>query len=455
MKKIFIHLLLLSGAVCSSKITHAQKDTSLYRPDTVLVNMPAQWTLEACIDYAKKKNISIATLRLSERSAQEDLLQSRAAVLPNLTGTVTQGLVNSNNANPVVGGFQTQASLSGNYGVNSSITLYNGGYLKNDIRSKQLSLQSANLNVKETENDLTLSITQAFFNILLAQDNVTSLQSVLTTTQVQLKQGQQKFDAGALAKKDLLQLQSQVAADQYNLVNAENAFRLNTATLKQILLLPTAYDLKISAPDSIPVIQAQANLAEAQSEAQQTRPEVKNGEILIQRAQVEVEKSQAAVKPTLSLGAGLASGYSDNQGFGYFSQLNNNFYQTLGLTLGIPIYTRRVNKTNINKTKILLEQQKLSLVNTKTVLNQQVEQAYINLQNAQAQYNAADTQMRTTSEVYRITNEQLALGAVTTLEVLQEKNLYVQALQNFIQAKYNAALYNKIYEFYMGIPVTF
>ena len=75
--------------------------------------------------------------------------------------------------------------------------------------------------------------------------------------------------------------------------------------------------------------------------------------------------------------------------------------------------------------------------------------------NAQAQYVAANTQLQANREIYRITNEQLQLGAVTTLEMLLQRNSYIQSLQAFLQAKYAKALYNKIYEFYMGIPISF
>ncbi len=428
---------------------------SLKAQDTALANLPKQWHLEDCIAYAKQKNISLATLRLTTRSAEQDLLQSKAGILPNLAGTVSQSIVNSNNANPVVGGFQTQASYSSNYGVNSAMVLYNGGYLKNDIRSKGFSVQSANLSVKETENSLTLSITQAFFNILLAKETITSLEAVLATSQAQLQLGQQRFDAGSIAKKDFLQLESQVASDQYNLINAQNNFKLNTVALKQLLLLPTSFDFQVNAPDSIPVQVALASLNEAQHEAQQTRPEVKNKQVQIQISQVELEKTRSSVKPYISLGAGLATGYSDNQSDLYLSQLNNNFYQSLGISMGVPIYSRRVNRTSINKSKILLLQSQLALYDTQTTLNQLVEQVYINLLNAQAQYTAAEIQLKASKEIYSITNEQLRLGAVNTVELILEKNAYVQALQAFTQAKYTAALYNKIYEFYMGVPVTF
>lgn len=240
--------------------------------DSTFPNVPDKWTLENCITYAKQNNISVNSLRLNQRSTEEDLLQAKAARLPFVSGSVSQNLVNSKNANPVVGGFQTQANFSSNYSVSSSLTLYNGGYISNDIKSKNLSVQSANLSVKEAENDITLNITQAFLNILLAKENIVYLQDLLSTSQAQLKQGQQRFDAGSMSRKDLVQLEAQTANDQYNLTSAQNSYRLNVVSLKQILQLPTSFDFQIAQPDSVTVESAVPALNEAQNAAQQVRP---------------------------------------------------------------------------------------------------------------------------------------------------------------------------------------
>jgi outer membrane protein len=413
------------------------------------------WTLEDCINYATQNNITINSLRLSSESAELDLKQSRYNRLPAVNGSVSQTIVNSNNADPVIGGFQTQANFSSSYGINSSMTVFNGGYINNDIKSKALSLQSANLTVQETANSITLSITQAFLNIMLAKENISYLKQVLSTSEQQLKTSQERFDAGALSKKDLLQFQSQLASDNYNLVSANNNYQLNIVNLKQLLQLPTTYEMQIAEPGEVQAQQAVISLSNAIAAAQETRPEVKNGEVGVDIAKVNLEKIKAGRLPTVTLGANLSSGFSDARDAKYFSQLNSNFYQSLGATIGIPIFARNLNKTNIAKQKIVIKQAQLDLLNTKTVLNQQVEQSYINLRNAQAQYVAAEAQLKAAEEIYHITDEQLKLGAVNTIDVLTQRNLYVQALQSFVQAKYSAVLYNKIYDFYTGKPVSF
>lgn len=444
MKKILFFLLIIAALM--PELVQAQ--------DTLLQDVPAQWTLENSIAYAKKHSISVNTLKLTARSAGEDLLQSKAARLPNLTGAFSGSLVNSTNADPVVGGFQTQASFTNSYSLSSSIVLFNGGYLKNDIKAKDLSVKAATLDVAQTENDITLSITQAFLNVLLAKENIVYLEDVLSTSREQLKQGQQKFDAGSLSKKDFLQFQAQVASDEYNLVNAQNTLKQNTLTLKQILLLPTAYNFEVTVPAEVAQNATSQELEQTQQVAINTRPEVQSGIVGVRLAEVNLAKIKAGTLPTVSLSASLSTGYSDNQTNPYLSQLNSNFYQSLGINVSIPIYNRRVNKTNINKYNILIEQAKLSLLDTKNTLNQQVEQVYNNWQNSLAQYTAATTQLKTSGESYNITNEQLKLGSVNMVELLQQKNAYVQATQSYIQARYSSILYSKIYDFYAGVPIT-
>src|ERR1700730_8320706 len=92
----------------------------LYAQDSTLLHLPANWTLEECIAYAKKNNIQINNLRLNTSSAEQDLEQSRAAVLPNLSGSVTQTIVNGKSPNAVTGAYQPNTNFSSGYGLNSA-----------------------------------------------------------------------------------------------------------------------------------------------------------------------------------------------------------------------------------------------------------------------------------------------------------------------------------------------
>jgi outer membrane protein len=422
--------------------------------DTVMRDLPAKWNLQNCLDFAIRNNITINTFRLSQRSADQDLLQARAANRPNLTGSVSEVLTNQKRQNSTGSYSNSTVTESGSYGLSSGLTLYQGGYIRNNVREKQLLTETAKLDILQQENDLTLTVTQGFLNVLLAKENIIYLRDLLSTSGEQVKQAQQKYDAGSIALKDLVQLQAQYANDKYSLVTAQNTHRQYIINLKQLLQLPSAIDFDVQEPDTLITKELVPNLTEVQQQALAIRPEVKIADNNLDIARVDLQLAKAAYKPTLSANGAIASSHSGGNP-STLQQLDNNFYQQIGLSLSVPIFTRRVARTGVEKAKIQIEQAQLDQMNTRNNLSLTVEQAYVNVTNAQGQYDASVEQLAATKESYRIAGEQLKVGAIATVDYLIQKNQYTQAYQQYVQAKYNAALTIRIYDFYRGVPIKF
>jgi outer membrane protein len=419
--------------------------------DTTLQNLPAKWNLQDCLDYAIKNNITINTFRLSQRSTDQDLLLAKAGSQPNLVGSASENLTYQRSVTS--GGVYSKRKVieSGNYGLASSATIYQGGFIRKNVREKQLLTEAAGLDILQQENDLTLNVTQAFLNILIARENIIYLQDLVSTSGEQVKQARQKYDVGTIALKDLAQLQAQNANDKYSLITAQNTHRQYIISLKQLLQLPSAVSLEVQEPDTLITKALIPDLSEVQQQALATRPEVKISDKDLDIARLDLQLAKTGYLPTLN-GVGTLNANHSGSG-GILQQLDNSFYAQIGLSLSVPIFTRRVVKTNVEKAKIQIEQAQLDQKNTKNSLSLTVEQAYVNVVNAQGQYDAAVEQLTANKETYRIANEQLKIGAVTTVDYLIQKNLYTQAYQQYVQAKYNAALTIRIYDFYRGVPI--
>ena len=121
--------------------------------------------------------------------------------------------------------------------------------------------------------------------------------------------------------------------------------------------------------------------------------------------------------------------------------------------MSIPIFNKRAVKTTVENAKIEIDQSRLNLKNVQQVLAQAIEQAYINVLNAQGQYDAPVEGLKASQESFRIAGEELKVGAANIVKYLQQKTLYTQAFQVYVQAKYNPALSIRIYDFYMGIAI--
>lgn len=431
----------------------AQKDTAAYRNGRDTARLPTRWNLQACLDYANRNNITLNSLRLSQRTVEQNYLLSRAQQQPNLTSSGSLSYTHSKAATAVIGGVQTTSSWVNSWGASSSITIYNGGYLRNDILQKNLEIESANLNILQSTNDITLQITQAYLSILLAKENVVYEQDLISTTLAAVDQGRKQYEAGSIARNAYIELQAQLATDKYNLVTAQSSVRQNKLNLKVILQLPYVDSFDIVDPDTVVSKEAVTALDSVVTIAMNNRPEIKNGQLGIDIARYDWLKARAGYLPILTASGQLSSSYYSRSTDGYFKQLDNNFFQQVGVSLSVPIFTRRAVKTQVENAKIEMEQSKLNLQNIRTTLAQSIEQAYINVINAQGQYDAAVEGLRASQESFRIAGEQLKVGASNLVEYLQQKTLYTQAFQVYIQAKYNSALSIKIYDFYMGIAV--
>lgn len=438
----------------------------LHAQDSTLIGKTLRWDLVKCIDYAKKNNIQINGLRLSQQVSQQEYLLARASRLPNLSGTASQNFEHLNNRGRG-NGFNAVDSngvainnrgssfvASGSYGLSSQVTLYNGGYINNDISQKNLAVQASNLSIIQQENDITLQVTQIYLTILLDKENIVYDNDLVSTTSEQVSVEQKRYNAGSVARAALIQLQAQLANDKYTLVNAKNTERGDLLTLKQLLLLPSEVDFDIIKPDTIAPTDTVTAFRTVEQIALQNRPEIKNGELNLKIAQYDVDKAKAGYKPVLTAGASLNSGYTSGSGQGSFGrQLNNNFTQQAGVTLAVPIFTKRTVKTQVEEAKINVQQSKLNLDNTRITLSQAVERAFINVQNSKSQYDAAQEQYTYSKESYRIASEQLKVGVANIADFMLQKNQFVQAQQQFIQAKYNELLTLKIYDFYRGVPI--
>ena len=408
------------------------------------------WTLQACLDYAKTNNIQLNSLRLTEKTAQQNYLLSKAARQPNLNGGV--GLTFTHNGSAATNNFQ-QSSFVNNLSLSSGMTIYNGGFINDDIRQKNLEIESAHLNILQTQNNITLEITQAYLAILLAKENVVYIDTLVNSTMAQVEQGRKEYEAGSIARNAYIELQAQLATDKYNLITAQSAVRLNKVTLKQLLQLPFQDSFDIVSPDTIFSKETVAPLDTAVAIAMRTRPEVVNAQLGIDISRLDLAKAKTGYLPLLTASAAVGSAYSSSNSDDYFKQLDNSFFQQAGLNLSIPIFTKRTVKTNVENARIEIDQSKLNLLNTQTTLALTIEQAYINVINAQGQYDASVEGLKANQESFRIAAEQLKVGATNIVDYLQQKTLYTQAFQVYLQAKYNAALSIRIYDFYMGIAV--
>lgn len=165
---------------------------------------PAQWDLKSCIEYARSQNIQIKKSRVTLDESLESTKQAKAALLPSLAFSSAHNYVNR--PRPEAG---DKNSYSGSYSLNSSVALYEGGKLRKNLQHMDLQNQIQELSINEAENNIELAITQAFVQVLYANETVKINQNTVEVSLVQRDRARGLFEAGALSQADMAQMESQ------------------------------------------------------------------------------------------------------------------------------------------------------------------------------------------------------------------------------------------------------
>lgn len=403
------------------------------------------WTLQQCLSHALENNIQLQQSRNNYLSGVEDTKQAKAAVFPSISGSVSQGFTNypSSEMTP-------QNSYTGNYGVDASMTLFQGRSLQTAIKQQKLQNRIDELSVSETENDIRVSIVTAYLQALYAKEAISVAENTAEASKAQRDRAEELWKAGSLSRVDFAQLESQYASDLYSVVSARTSLDDYMLQLKQLLELEITDEIDVVEPsdEDASILAALPSKVEIYENALAALPEVQQGELDVEAAELALKQAKSGYWPTLSLNAGIGTGHSSNSEIK--SQMTSRFNESVGLNLNIPILSGRKNKTAVNKANLSIANSKLDLKSTEKEVLKKVESAYLDVVSSQSQYAAAEEKEKYAEQSYTLTSEQFSAGVKNTVELLTAKNEYFSATQQKLQAKYMALLSLKLLDIYQG-----
>ena len=425
--------------------------------------LPAQWNLQACIDYALQQNITIRKNRLNAESAEVDVKTARAALFPSLTASVSQRIVNRPNSqtNTIIDGdnitsSQSKTSYNGSYGIDANWTLYNGSKRLNTLKQQRMNNRIAELGVAESENTIEESITQIYVQILYAAEAVKVNEATLDVSRAECERARALLAAGSIARSDLAQLEAQVSTDKYQLVTAQATLQDYKLQLKQLLELDGEKEMTLYIPTlgDENVLSPLPSKTDVYRSALTLRPEIEAGRLNDKASELDINIARSGYIPTISLSAGIGSTNTNGNDFTFGEQIKQNWNNSLGVTVSVPIFNNRQTKSAVQKAKIQKQNSELDLLDNQKNLYKTIEGLWLDANSAQQRYVAAIEKLRSTQTSYDLIQEQFNLGMKNTVELLTEKNNLLNAQQETLQAKYMAILNTQLLKFYQGEQIT-
>ena len=409
------------------------------------------WTLDDCLEYALENNITIKDATLNKDQAEVDYSSAKSSRLPNLYSTASQTFSNGNSIDPITSDFVSEQIHSTNLSLNSSMTIFQGNQINNQIAQNELLLNQSVFLEEEVKNNIIISILENYLQILYAKEGISIAENNLIASEKEVERAKSRLDAGSISLSDYTEAQSQAATNKYAIITAKNTYQQYIIALKQLLELNPTQDIEIETLSSdINYVTLELDKMKIYNNALGILPEVNASKIAVEVNEKDLAIAKGAYLPTLSLVSSMGSGYTSISDNNFADQFNLNFNQRIGLSLNIPIFNRNQTKAAVQSAEINIEKAQINQQLVEKEVYKKVETAYQNAISTQEQMVAALASKEAAEQSYVLAQKKYELGALSTTDLVISQNTYTNAQQNYLQAKYLNILYQQLLQFYQG-----
>lgn len=410
------------------------------------------WSLQKCIEYAIEHNLSIKQQEASRNQSEVELNTAQWSRLPNLNGNVGQSF-NFGRALQADNTYGNRNTANTNFSLGTNIPLFTGLQIPNSIALAKLNLKAATEDLKKAKEDISIQVASYYLQALFNEELSKVAQNQVKLSQEQLDRKVAFFKNGKASEAEVYEAKSRLAQDEMSAVQADNNYRLALLDLSQLLELPTPEGFTIAEP---PTVEMNVQLSlpdEVYSQAMTNKPSIKAAQYRLEGAEKSIRIAQSGYYPQLSFGAGLSTNYYNMSGIetaSFSSQWHQNFNKYLQFSLSIPLFNRFATRNRVKSARIQKNALQWRLEESKKTLYKEIQQAYYNALAAEAKYRSSQSASEASEASFKLMSEKYANGKATATEYNEVRTLWMKALSDHIQARYDYLFRSKILDFYKG-----
>lgn len=448
-----------------------------------------KWSLQQCVTYALKNNVSVRQSDVQARISAITVKQSRATLLPNLTGSINSSYQHGLTTNPTTNILESASYISGSANLQAGYTIFDWFSRRNSIASNNLNLKADEIGIDKAKNDISLAVANAFLQVMLRREQARISELQMNLSKAQLSNTRKLVTAGSQPELNAVQLEAQLAKDSSALLQSQALIEQSLINLKAYLNYDFTLPFDIAAPsvDDIPI----ENIGDLQPEAVyqlalNTQPLQKMYKIRIEAAGKQVKATRGNMYPALGAFAGLSTRAINVQNpvygklaaqpngsfvtvdgtpypvfapsFGIVNysrtplsrQLNQNFGQDIGIGFNFSIFNNYASRTQWERAKVNVTQLQLQSEQENLNLRANIYNAYEDAFSSLQKYQASQRTVAYSQRALDISKKRFDIGLLGTLDyIITQNNLYLAQIDE-VSNHYDFVFKMKVLEFYKG-----
>jgi outer membrane protein len=414
-----------------------------------------KWTLEECVDYAIKNNITIKQSELEVKTSSIEKMEAIGGFLPTFNTNANYSVNTGASINPVTNQFQNQTFKSFSAGASSNIVLFNGLANWKVAQRAKLSSIANGYRLDKMKDDIALSVANSYLQILFNKEQLKVQINQNLITKENIKRTKDLIEAGVVPAGDIYELQATDASQQQQIINTENTLFISKLGLCQTLLLENYDNFDISDETiDLPISNVTNETQETiLAKARESVKEVKIALSNVDIAKKDLAISRSSYLPSLTGFVGYNTRWSESTPFSFVDQLTLFDGTGVGLQLNIPVLNGLATRGRVQRAKINEERATYQLKQAELDLERNVYQAYNDVINARKAFEAAQKSLESRLQAFNFSKERYTVGLQNAFDFSQATLALENAQSEVIRTKYDYIFRTKILEFYFGIPL--
>ncbi len=417
-----------------------------------------KYSLSDCVRTAVERSFAMKLGRNVEKAAELAVKGATNEYIPSLSISNQNNLSTGRVLDPTTYEFVTNRTVYDmSAAVCGSVTLFSGLDRMHNIQKAKMNLQSTLLETEKTRDDLTLSVTTLFMNLVLDKETIVVCENKIEMLRRQEARIQNRLEHKVATKGDLLSIQVDITNALVELSTAERSLDIDRISMCELLEIEDwkSFDITTDGQEYDAIQPRLWNEADVTSSAFRM-PQIRQGELALDIAKRDVSIVSSAYFPTLKLNAGYGSTYSNarmkNSGedYNFRDQLQDNISSYVTLSLNIPILSAINVSNSVRQKRLACNRAEFELARTKLALSKEIKQAIVSANTAYKKYNLLATDVAKFEEALRQTEEKYRAGAATYYDYQIALGNLFQAQSQCLQTKFEYLFRTKIIEFYAG-----
>lgn len=432
-------------------------------------------TLDQCIGTALERNIQLQRAENQALIARANRFQAIMSFTPTVSAAINYDYFFGNFFDQNAARQVTEATNSSNPTLSGSLMLFNGFSNHYALKSAVQNEISTQASIDQAKLDVKSNVITAYLNAVLSQENLAIVDKRVELLESQLEREKKRVSVGVGSVDAVYNLQSQLASEKLNQVAAQNTMSTNMLSLVQLMLLDVTVNYSIESIDisDSDLLDDLGGFNAILATVFNNNPGIRAAEAGKEVARYTYKQSVSGRYPTISAFAQIGSNYSSNgatnptlpyndpvtgdPGYNFeadasFSQqMEYNQYEYINFSLNIPILNNNRTSRDIQVSRVGISNAELQYQDAVNSITNNVQQAYLDMLNAQATYISARDNLEAQNTSFEFIKKRFESGNTdfySYLESLNNKNI---AESQMVNAKYTIILRKRILDLYRNI----